>query len=595
MAARICSMRICVVLAAIVAMASAGSIGRPLVDEAQGLPNGHARSLRQDTPPPTSDTAGSTPPPPDGLRPAFPFANCAATCADSPYSLYPFFFRSTLQPDTQQTTGMMCYLLQIRECLDSAPCCGKLRASLAKVVLHTAAACKGAITDVTLDGVSYMAGTSTFTVQFDVLNDNTSGALTIGNLSLTSSTASNVEICVSTFGPECAALHTLCAALPASPHPPPPPPPPRPASLFPGATPSPAASSASNDEGVGLVQCRYYVSESASNEAACCPACSATWQILSPSKATAAGPRTGGTDCPRLPSSPPLVAERSATVWGVNAGSVERVVPLTLPSGAVLSAAGASVDGGTVLAAGVGTGGIVSAARTTSDGAPAGAFSGATVAGLTAVATVSNGAVAVAVASGLSVSVWRGAVLVATLQVGPSFGTVPALALSPSGNRLAASSSDGSLRVWNVGGGWPMGGRVGDLVAELLLPSSVAVATSVALSSDGTIVVAPTGSWLRVWQVSESGSWRLRFTLSGHTQAIRSVAVSSDGKRAFSGACDGTARAWDLSTGSLLAEFPLGGASSCVEAISCSADGQTVVVAGQADALVRLWGLPASA
>jgi hypothetical protein len=68
-------------------------------------------------------------------------------------------------------------------------------------------------------------------------------------------------------------------------------------------------------------------------------------------------------------------------------------------------------------------------------------------------------------------------------------------------------------------------------------------ANAAALSANGSVVVAGVGTLLRVWTFS-GRAWYLRYTLQGHIGIIQAVAISMDGTRAFSGACDGTILAW---------------------------------------------------
>jgi len=76
-------------------------------------------------------------------------------------------------------------------------------------------------------------------------------------------------------------------------------------------------------------------------------------------------------------------------------------------------------------------------------------------------------------------------------------GPIAAIATTPDGRRALSASSDGTVRVWDVGTG-----------VEI-------------------------------------------YTLSGHSEAVSAIAVTSDGKFAISGAEDGTIEVWDLETGKL--------------------------------------------
>ena len=75
-------------------------------------------------------------------------------------------------------------------------------------------------------------------------------------------------------------------------------------------------------------------------------------------------------------------------------------------------------------------------------------------------------------------------------------------------------------------------------------------------------------------------------TLYGHTEDVRSVAVSADGTRVVTGSDDKTARVWDARTGQTLAE--LKGHADAVFSVAVSADGSRVVT-GSSDKTARVW------
>ena len=64
------------------------------------------------------------------------------------------------------------------------------------------------------------------------------------------------------------------------------------------------------------------------------------------------------------------------------------------------------------------------------------------------------------------------------------------------------------------------------------------------------------------------------WTLKGHTDDVRAVAVTADGHRAISAGNDGTVRVWDLQTGQLLAAFH---GEAPVLSCAVTVDGTTVV------------------
>ena len=72
-------------------------------------------------------------------------------------------------------------------------------------------------------------------------------------------------------------------------------------------------------------------------------------------------------------------------------------------------------------------------------------------------------------------------------------------------------------------------------------------------------------------------------------KAVRSLAVSPDGKRLLSGGEDGTVKLWSVADGAPL--YTLTGHSGAVNGVCFTPDGAGAASAG-ADRTVRLWRLP---
>jgi hypothetical protein len=94
-------------------------------------------------------------------------------------------------------------------------------------------------------------------------------------------------------------------------------------------------------------------------------------------------------------------------------------------------------------------------------------------------------------------------------------------------------------------------------------------------------LVALDGAWRR-W----SSNWGERTNLAGHTDSVRAVAFSPDGKRVLTGSLDNTAKLWDAAIGAAVAT--LEGHTGPVTAVAFSPDGKRVLT-GSEDTTARLW------
>ncbi len=79
----------------------------------------------------------------------------------------------------------------------------------------------------------------------------------------------------------------------------------------------------------------------------------------------------------------------------------------------------------------------------------------------------------------------------------------------------------------------------------------------------------------------------ISFELSGHTNAVSSVAFSPDGKTLASGSRDSTIRLWDIASGNQKGQ-PLTGHTDSVYSVAWSPDGKTLA-SGSWDKTIRLW------
>ena len=109
---------------------------------------------------------------------------------------------------------------------------------------------------------------------------------------------------------------------------------------------------------------------------------------------------------------------------------------------------------------------------------------------------------------------------------------------------------------------------------------------SVAISPDGqTLVSDSVDNTIKIWNLATGNLIR---TLSGHSYQVYSIPISPDGQTLVSGDIDNTIKIWNLATGNLIRT--LSGHSHWVDSVAISPDGQTLV-SGSIDDTIKIWNL----
>jgi COMPASS component SWD3 len=198
---------------------------------------------------------------------------------------------------------------------------------------------------------------------------------------------------------------------------------------------------------------------------------------------------------------------------------------------------------------------------------------------------------------------------------------VKAVAFSPSGQTILSSSWDNTIKAWNlqsskslkdgllsdipvgatgvncitlIGNSIVVGNEEGKIQWWNLQTQKIARTIqghnsgvkAIALGSDGTIASGGGDKTIKIWDTKGE----LLNTLRSHTDSIKCLAISPDGKTLASGSRDKTIKLWNLPTGKLL--NTLEGHWDEVNSIAISSDGNTLVSGGGSlDQTVRTWHL----
>jgi WD40 repeat protein/transcriptional regulator with XRE-family HTH domain len=157
-----------------------------------------------------------------------------------------------------------------------------------------------------------------------------------------------------------------------------------------------------------------------------------------------------------------------------------------------------------------------------------------------------------------------------------TFGNVLALTCSAQGELLAAGTTSGEIRIYDVS----------RLVLHQLCHGHSDGVWSLSFSPDGSMLASSSDdATIRLWEMRSGACLH---TLRGHTGRVRAVAFGPDGGMLASGSDDSTLRLWEASSGECLAV--LSGHSDRVWSVAFNRDG-SLLASGSTDRSIRVWDL----
>ena len=201
---------------------------------------------------------------------------------------------------------------------------------------------------------------------------------------------------------------------------------------------------------------------------------------------------------------------------------------------------------------------------------------------LFAVAFSPDGTIMAAAGDGQAIPMWSipSGTVVGTIQI-PAAG-ISEIRFSPDGRLLAAGGKDGEVYLWNVS----------DQSQFAELKSHTSAIHSVAFSADGShLATADANGVIYLWNVASGTLAPIKMLAASDQQSVNDLVFTPDGNFLLSASDDKNIAVWNVSSGALA--NTLTGHTDAVVSLALSHDGK-LLVSSSKDGTIRLWNLPAS-
>ncbi len=155
---------------------------------------------------------------------------------------------------------------------------------------------------------------------------------------------------------------------------------------------------------------------------------------------------------------------------------------------------------------------------------------------------------------------------------------VNALAYAPNGQAIAVGSLDNNLYLWSADDG-------DDPTPQVVMQTPFSIESIAFRQQNGTtlLISGDEAGQIRLW----SSDGEALATWSAHTDAVTSLAVSTDGRQLVSGSEDERVKVWAIETGELLTTLTAAD-SGWVEAVAISPSGELIATVTEWDGL-QIW------